>query len=192
MKQRDVDLVKRAVMVYASRKGITDSDEVQDMEGEALLACVEAIQKHPEYGPGLLVQAAQWACGHATERFVRQPEKSDINEDEGIAHFNDGALQGQDYRPEWQSLGELQNELSPESIFYRHELADRLEEELDGLLPIEKEIVIELYGLFESDVFSQAEIARRLNVSQQYISNVHNRALRKLKARVDREEWLDA
>lgn len=44
----------------------------------------------------------------------------------------------------------------------------------------EKEIITKRYGLFESDEFTQKEIAEHLNISRSYVSRIEKRAITKL------------
>ena len=44
----------------------------------------------------------------------------------------------------------------------------------------EKEIIIERYGLFDSDEITQKEIAKKLGISRSYVSRIEKRALTKM------------
>ena len=51
---------------------------------------------------------------------------------------------------------------------------------LDILPSKERDIIIMRYGLFNSDVFTQKEIAKKMKISRSYVSRMEKRALIKL------------
>ena len=51
----------------------------------------------------------------------------------------------------------------------------------DVLTPREKEIIIQRYGLYKTDVKTQQEIADGFNISRSYISRIEKKAVNKLK-----------
>jgi len=55
-----------------------------------------------------------------------------------------------------------------------------LKKYLDVLSDREKEIIIDRYGLFDSDEITQKEIAKKLNISRSYVSRIEKRALTKI------------
>ena len=55
-----------------------------------------------------------------------------------------------------------------------------LKKYLDVLTEREKEIIIDRYGLFDSDEITQKEIAKKLNISRSYVSRIEKRALTKI------------
>lgn len=55
-----------------------------------------------------------------------------------------------------------------------------LKKYLDVLTDREKEIIIDRYGLFDSDEITQKEIAKKLNISRSYVSRIEKRALTKI------------
>lgn len=55
-----------------------------------------------------------------------------------------------------------------------------LKKYMNILLPIEKEILIERYGLNNQEEKTQKEIAKRLHISRSYVSRIEKRALTKI------------
>ena len=55
-----------------------------------------------------------------------------------------------------------------------------LKKYLDVLTEREKEIIIDRYGLYDSDEITQKEIAKKLNISRSYVSRIEKRALSKI------------
>ena len=53
-------------------------------------------------------------------------------------------------------------------------------ENLDSLSKKEKEIIIMRYGLYNSDVYTQKEIAKKMKISRSYVSRMEKKALFKL------------
>ena len=51
---------------------------------------------------------------------------------------------------------------------------------LDILNKREKEIIIKRYGLYNTDEYTQKEIADELHISRSYVSRIEKRALSKL------------
>ena len=55
-------------------------------------------------------------------------------------------------------------------------------QEILGLKPRDREIMILRYGLLGSDEFTQKEVADKLGISQSYISRIEKKVIRKLKS----------
>ena len=55
-----------------------------------------------------------------------------------------------------------------------------LSEYLDVLTPREKEIIVQRYGLYQNDSFTQKEISKKYGISRSYVSRIEKRALTKL------------
>ena len=53
-------------------------------------------------------------------------------------------------------------------------------ENLDSLSKKEKEIIIMRYGLYNSDIYTQKEIAKKMKISRSYVSRMEKKALFKL------------
>ena len=55
-------------------------------------------------------------------------------------------------------------------------------QEILGLKPRDREIMILRYGLLGSDEYTQKEVADKLGISQSYISRIEKKVIRKLKS----------
>ena len=68
-------------------------------------------------------------------------------------------------------------------------LAQKLTNMVDGCLSSrEKQIVVMRYGLGNTPVFTQQEIAKKLGISRSYISRLEKKALEILKEKAKRED----
>ena len=54
--------------------------------------------------------------------------------------------------------------------------------EIERLEPRDKEIMIMRYGLYNTDSYTQKEVADKLNISQSYISRIEKKVIRRLKS----------
>ena len=57
-----------------------------------------------------------------------------------------------------------------------------LQREIERLEPRDKEIMIMRYGLYNTDSYTQKEVADKLNISQSYISRIEKKVIRRLKS----------
>ncbi|MCQ2593183.1 MAG: RNA polymerase sigma factor RpoD/SigA [Treponema sp.] len=82
------------------------------------------------------------------------------------------------------SLGSLMKDeqnLTPESFYYRKELLNELDEVLDALNLIEKKVIVYRYGLDGNTPKSLSELAAELGGSKERIRQIEKRALSKIR-----------
>lgn len=66
--------------------------------------------------------------------------------------------------------------------FESNEEKSVLQREIERLEPRDKEIMIMRYGLYNTDSYTQKEVADKLNISQSYISRIEKKVIRRLKS----------
>ena len=66
--------------------------------------------------------------------------------------------------------------------FESNEERSVLQREIERLEPRDKEIMIMRYGLYNTDSYTQKEVADKLNISQSYISRIEKKVIRRLKS----------
>ena len=66
--------------------------------------------------------------------------------------------------------------------FESNEERNVLQREIERLEPRDKEIMIMRYGLYNTDSYTQKEVADKLNISQSYISRIEKKVIRRLKS----------
>ena len=66
--------------------------------------------------------------------------------------------------------------------FESNEERSVLQREIERLEPRDKEIMIMRYGLYNTDEYTQKEVADKLNISQSYISRIEKKVIRRLKS----------
>jgi RNA polymerase sigma factor (sigma-70 family) len=178
MNEQQMSRVQEHARFLARKSGIMDYDEVQDIEGDCLLAALEAMAKFADedIGDGLLVQAASWAFFNGRRKANGEPDAESLDEVTGTEDDgNDYTLH--DTVPE--------PDPDPEEIVLAEEMDQMMARMVDSLTAEESDVVHWLYGLDGQLAFTQAEVAQYLSVSQQYVSKVHTRALAKLLGRME-------
>ena len=96
-------------------------------------------------------------------------------------------------RPDMAGFDSEGNELHLEDImgtdedlvvkeFESNEERNVLQREIERLEPRDKEIMIMRYGLYNTDSYTQKEVADKLNISQSYISRIEKKVIRRLKS----------
>lgn len=66
------------------------------------------------------------------------------------------------------------------TIIFNKMNIEALHEYLSVLNNREKDIIIKRYGLYNSDIYTQKELAAKLKISRSYVSRIEKRALSKL------------
>ncbi len=66
------------------------------------------------------------------------------------------------------------------TVLHNKDSVETLMKYLDVLNPRERKIIINRYGLFDSDELTQKEISEKLNISRSYVSRIEKRALLKI------------
>lgn len=66
------------------------------------------------------------------------------------------------------------------TIIFRKMNIEALHEYLKALTKREKDIIVKRYGLYNSDIYTQKELAKALHISRSYVSRIEKRALSKL------------
>lgn len=100
-------------------------------------------------------------------------------------HLNDVSLNdsiGYDKDGNEINLIDVLKDNSPDinDILHTKDNIDLLNKYLSLLNEREKEIIIKRYGLFNSDEYTQKEIAKELKISRSYVSRIEKRALTKI------------
>lgn len=72
------------------------------------------------------------------------------------------------------------NEEELPNIIFKNMNVELLHKYLDVLSPREKDIIIKRYGLYNSDIYTQKDVAKLLSISRSYVSRIEKRALAKL------------
>jgi len=171
--QEQMDRVKEVAQHLCRKNGITGYDQIQDVEGECLLAAVTAAAGVDEFTDGLLVQAAKWAFFNGARASVRQPEMVSMDEEfEG----EDGEIMTMHDLIESETPG-------PESIMEAEETADLFQEFLDGLTEQESDILTMLFGLEGEAPMTLRECAEVCGMSHVSVSKIRDRAFAKLRGR---------
>ncbi len=69
----------------------------------------------------------------------------------------------------------------------KNERQNVMYESIERLRPREKEIIVMRFGLYNSESFTQKEVADKLGISQSYISRLEKRIMDKLKLEMERK-----
>ncbi len=72
------------------------------------------------------------------------------------------------------------NEEELPNIIFKNMNIELLHKYLEVLSPREKDIIVKRYGLYDSDIYTQKDVAKLLRISRSYVSRIEKRALAKL------------
>lgn len=72
------------------------------------------------------------------------------------------------------------NDLDVDAVILKNMDLDLLHKYLSVLNQREKDIIIKRYGLYNSDIYTQKEIASMMKISRSYVSRIEKRAISKL------------
>ena len=94
-----------------------------------------------------------------------------------LIHFTDGSI----LKNEINLIDVIKsNNKEISELLHNKDNVAKLNQYFQVLNKREKEIITKRYGLFESDEFTQKEIAEHLNISRSYVSRIEKRAITKL------------
>lgn len=171
--------VERMVNWFCRKHKITGEFAKDDMLGVAALAAAEAMETYDEEAtasPGTwALLNARWALfGEVAES---QKAAEEIHMDEPLGEGDDDVL-------DWHDLL-VSNSPGPEERYRMEQVHQQVREDITGLTPEERTVIIMLYGFDNSDFHTQTEVATALNVSQPTVARIHKTAVRKLRRRVN-------
>lgn len=165
-------------IAYAFRRRVPASVETEDLVAAAMSGLWDAIRFHPEVGPGFEFYAAMRVRGAVIDELRSQdwlPRRHRAQVEEGKAD----RVQIVYDVAEIEKIARIDN---PEDGLSKKAMAKALVEHLQCLVPRERRVVEAFYFREET----MKVIGKRMGISEPRVSQIHSRAMEKLRARVPR------
>ena len=181
-KEGDIDARNKLIehnlrlVVFLAKKY---ASKVYDLEDLVSIGTIGLIKGIDTYKPNKNIRLATYASRCITNEilmYIRKTKnrKTEVSFEDALNHDAEGnTLKLED-------IEGTSPEIVHEEICQKFD-KDILTKELNILPERDKEIMVMRYGLFNTEVYTQKEVATKLGISQSYISRIEKKVIRRLK-----------
>ena len=165
------------LVVFLSKKYVSPLYDLEDLVSIGTLGLIKGIET---YKPNKNIRLATYASRCITNEILMYIRKNK-NRNKEVSFEDALNFDGEGNTLKLEDIEGTSEEVVHDEICDKF-LKNTLNHELLKLPDRDKEIMTMRYGLFNTKVYTQKEVASKLGISQSYISRIEKKVIRKLKS----------